>query len=111
MSRDIRGHLWAGWPLAGSAGGRRVAQRADQRAAAQHRAHKQFTQVRAAARHKTLLLHWWIDDGMNVVMRSTPARQGSPRGRGDYARMVAWVHQLSNLLTPSYGCHGPPFID
>ena len=45
-----------GRPLAGSAGGRRVAQRADRRTAAQQRAHKQFTQVRAAARCKTLLL-------------------------------------------------------
>ena len=36
--------------------GRRVAQRADQRAAARQRAHKQFTQVRATARRKTLLL-------------------------------------------------------
>ena len=43
-------------PLAGSVGGHRVAQRADQRTAAWQRAHKQFTQVRAAARHKTLLL-------------------------------------------------------
>ena len=52
-----------GWPLAGSARGRRVAQRAEQRAAARQRAHKQFTQVRADARHKTLLLLWWIDGG------------------------------------------------
>ena len=63
-------------PLAGSAGGRRVAQRADQRTAARQRAHKQFTQVRAAARRKTLLLLWWIDGGKVVVERSTLARQG-----------------------------------
>ena len=48
-------------PLAGSAGGRRVAQRSDQWAAARQRAHQQFTQVRAAVRRKTLLLLWWID--------------------------------------------------
>ena len=43
---------------------------------------------------------------MNVVMRSTLARQGLPRGRSDYVRMVAWVHQLSNLLTPPAGAMG-----
>ena len=95
-----------GWPLAGSAGGRRVAQRADQRTAARQRAHKQFTQVRAAARRKTLLLLWWIDGGMNVVVRSTLSRQGSARGHSDYVRMVAWVHQLCNLLTPPSGAMG-----
>jgi hypothetical protein len=35
-----------------------------------------FTQVRDAARHKTLLLLWWIDGGKMVVQRSTLARQG-----------------------------------
>ena len=55
-----------------------------------------------------LLLLWWIDGGMSVVTRSTLARQGLPRGRSDYTRMVAQVHQLSN---PSYECHGPPSID
>ena len=50
-------------------------------------------------RRKTLLLLWWIDGGMSVVMRSTLARQGLPRGRSDYARVVALVHQLSNPLT------------
>ena len=97
-----------GRPLAGSTGGRRVAQRADQRTTAHQRAHKKFTQVRAAARRKTLLLLWWIDGGMSVVVRSTLSRQGLPRGHSDYACMVAWVHQLSN---PFYGCNGPPFID
>ena len=95
-----------GQPLAGSAGGRRVAQRADQRTTARQRAHKQFTQVRAATRRKTLLLLWWIDGGMSVVMHSTLARQGLPQGCGDYARMVAWVHQLSNLLTPPTSAMG-----
>ena len=66
------------WSLAGLAGGRRVAQRADQRAAARQRAHKQFTQVRATARRKSLLLLWWIDGGMNVVVRSALSRQGLP---------------------------------
>ena len=60
-----------GWPLVGSAGGRRVAQRADQRTTVWQRAHKRFTQVRAAARHKTLLLLWWIDGGMNGVVCNT----------------------------------------
>ena len=95
-------------PLAGSAGGRRIAQRADQRTTARQRAHKQFTQIRSAARCKTLLLLWWIDGGMEVVKHSTLARQGLPWGSSDYARMGVWVHQLSNLF---YGCHGPPFID
>ena len=85
-----------------------VAQRADQRTSARRRAHKQFTQVQAAVRRKTLLLLWWIDGGVNVVMCSTLAWQGSPRGRGDYVCMVAWVGQLSNL---PYVCHGPPFMD
>ena len=78
-----------GWSLACLAGGLLDAQRADQRMAARQRAHKQFTQVRAAARRKTLLLLWWIDSGMNVVVCSTLARQGLPRGYGDYARVVA----------------------
>ena len=89
-----------GWSLAGSAGGHRVAQREDQRTAARQRGHEQFTQGRATATRKTLLLLWWIDDGMNVVVHSTLARQGLPQGCRDYARMVAWVHQLSNPLTP-----------
>src|SRR6266516_1032102 len=55
-------------PLAGLAGGRRIAQRADLRAAARQRAHQQFTQVRAAVRRKTLLLLWWIDDGKMIVV-------------------------------------------
>ena len=51
---------------------------------------------------------WWID-GVNVVVEhSTLARQGFPQGGNDHARMGVWVRQLSN---PSYGCHGPPFID
>ena len=109
MSRGISAATYGtGWPLAGSARARHIAQRAYQRAAARQRAHKQFTKVWAAARRKTLLLLWWIDGGMSVVTRSTLARQGLPRGRNDYARMVSWVHQLSN---PSYESHGPPFID
>ena len=47
----------------------------------------QFTQVRAAARRKTLLLLWWIDGENVVVEHSTLARQGLPQGGGDYARM------------------------
>ena len=62
--------------------------------------HAVFTQVRAAARRKTLLLLWWIDGGMSVAMHGTLARQGLPRGRSDYAPLVAWVHRLSNLITP-----------
>ena len=85
--------------LASSAGGRRVAQGAGQRMAAPRRAHKKFTQVRAAARRKILLLLWWIDGGMSVVMRSTLARQGLPKGRIVYARMLAWGCQVSNPLT------------
>ena len=46
-----------------------------------------FTQVRAAARRKTLLLLWWIDGGKMVAERSTLARQGLPQGSSDYARM------------------------
>nr|XP_045083787.1 uncharacterized protein LOC120962986 [Aegilops tauschii subsp. strangulata] len=73
---------------------------------ARQRAHKQFTQVRATARHKTLLLLWWIDGRMNVVVRGTLARQGLPRGSSDYARAVAWACQLSNPLTPSTSAIG-----
>ena len=93
-------------PLTSSTGGRRIAQRADQRTTARQRAHKQFTQVRAAARRKTLLLLWWIDGGMSVVMRSTLARQGLPQGGSVYARIVAWDCQLSNLLTPPTSAMG-----
>ena len=88
------------------AGGRRVAERADERIAAWQKAHEQFTQVRAAVRRKTLLLLWWIDGGMNVGVCSTLARQGFPRGCSDYVRMVAWVLQLSNLLTPPTSAMG-----
>ena len=95
-----------GWPLVGSVGGGRVAQRADQRMAARQRAHKQFTQVRAAMRHKTLLLLWWIDGGMNVVVYSTLARQGLSLGCSDYTRMVVWVYQLSNLIAPPMSAMG-----
>ena len=83
-------------------------ERVDQRTAAWQRAHKKFTQVRAAARRKTLILLWWIDGGMEVVKHSTLSEQGLPQGSSDYARMGVWVRQLSH---PSYGCHGPPFID
>ena len=48
---------------------------------------------------------------MNVVVRGTLARQGLPQGYGDHKRMVARVCQVSKPLTPSYDCHGPPFID
>ena len=74
-------------PLASSVGGQRIAQRADERGAARQGSHKQFTQVRAAVRRKTLLLLWWIDGGKVVVERSTLARQGLPQGSSDYARM------------------------
>ena len=74
-------------PLAGSSRGRRVTQRVDQRTAARQRAHKEFTQVRAAARRTTLLLLWWIDGGMEVVRHSTLARQGLLMGSCDYACM------------------------
>ena len=93
-------------PLAGSAGGRRAAQRADQRTTARQRAHKKFTQVRAAARRKTLLLLWWIDGGMEVVVHSTLARQLLPLGYDDYDQVVAWVCQVSNPLTPPTGAMG-----
>ena len=46
-----------------------------------------FTQVRASASRKTLLLLWWIDGGKVVVERSTLARQGLPQGCSGYARM------------------------
>ena len=39
--------------------------------------------MRAAVRRKTLLLLWWIDGGMEVVVRGTLARQGLPQGYGD----------------------------
>ena len=65
-------------PLVGSAGGRRIAQRADQRTVAQLRAHKQYIQVWAITRHKTLLLLWWIVGEMEVVKHSTLSRQGLP---------------------------------
>ena len=77
---------WTGRPLACSAGD--VALHKEQTSARQ-RAHKQFTQVRATARRKTLLMLWWIDGGMSVVVRSTLARQSMPQGYSDYARMVA----------------------
>ena len=43
---------------------------------------------------------------MSVVVRNTLAQQGLPRGRSDYVRMVAWVYQLSNLLTPTTSAMG-----
>ena len=67
-----------------------------------------FTQVRAAARRKTLLLLWWIDGGKVVGERSTLARQGLPQGSSDYTHIEVCVSQPS---IPFYGCHGPPFID
>ena len=45
-----------------------------------------FTQVRATMRRKTLLLLWWIDGGKVVVVHSTLARQGLPRGDSNYTR-------------------------
>ena len=61
----------------------------ERRSATQHnRDHTgSFTQVRAAARRKTLLLLWWIDGGKVVAERSTLARQGLPWGSSDDARM------------------------
>ena len=79
------------WPLVGSAGGRRVAQRADKCGAARHGSHKQFTQVRAAVRRKTLLLLWWIDGGRVVVERSTLARQGRQ-----------WLRAYEGLSYPTF---------
>ena len=55
-----------------------------------------FSQVRAAVRHKTLLLLWWIDGGKVVGEHSRLSRQGLPQGGSGYARTSAWV---SNLLT------------
>ena len=76
-----------GRPLVGSVGG--VALHKEQRNMRQHGRDctSSFTQVRAAARHKTLLLLWWIDGGMWIMQCSTLARQGSPYGSSDYARM------------------------
>ena len=74
-------------PLLVWQGGCRVAQRAEERAAARPQLHRQFYPVRAAVRRKTLLLLWWIDGGKVVVERSTLARQGLPRGGSGYARM------------------------
>ena len=45
-----------------------------------------FTQVRAAARHKTLLLLWWIDWENVVVVRCTLAQRGLLLGSNDFAR-------------------------
>lgn len=64
-------------PLLVRQGGRRVAQRADERGAARQGSHEQFTQVQAAVRRKTLLLLWWIDgERVVVVEHSTLAWQG-----------------------------------
>ena len=73
--------------LAGSAGGRRVAQRAEnvRQRGSDHTCN--FTQVRAAVRRKTLLPLWWIDGGKGGGEHSTLARQGLPWGSSDYARM------------------------
>ena len=99
LSRDIRGHLWDRAAPCWFCGGRRIAQRAEQRAAARQRTHKQFTQVRAAARCKTLLLLWWIYGGneRGGAWYTCPARPAY----GDHKRMVAWVmssFQPSNPL-------------
>ena len=49
---------------------------------------------------------------MNVVVRGTLAQQGMPQGYSDHKRIVAWVlSSFQPSLTPSYDCHGPPFID
>ena len=57
-----------GWSLAGSVGG--VALHKEHTNVRQHdRDHTgSFTQVRVAVRRKTLLLHWWTDDGKMVVL-------------------------------------------
>ena len=62
-----------------------------------------FTQLRAAARRKTLILLWWIDGGKVVVERSTLARQGLPWGSSDYARMVCELFNLLTLSTVAMG--------
>ena len=66
-----------------------------------------FTQVRAAARRKTLLLLWWIDGGRMVVGHSTLAQQGCLGAKVSTPYECVGV-QPSN---PFYGCHRPPFID
>ena len=77
-----------GWPLAGLIGGGVVLNKEQMNMRPHDRDHTgSFTQVRAAARHKTLLLLWWIDGGNVVVERSTLARQGFPQGGCDYAHM------------------------
>ena len=61
--------------LAGSAGDDTLHK--EQKSMGQHgREHTgSFTQVRAAVRHKTLLLLWWVDGERMVVEHSTLARQ------------------------------------
>ena len=87
MSRETTATYGTRRSLAGSAGGRRVAQRGDEHGAAWQGSHKQFTQVRATVRRKTLLLLWWIDGGKGGGEHSTLARQGLPQGGSDNARM------------------------
>ena len=67
VSRETTATYGTRRPLAGSAGGRRVAK--EQTSVGQHdRDHiGSFTQVRATARRKTLLLLWWIDGGKGGV--------------------------------------------
>ena len=45
-----------------------------------------FTQVGAAVRRKTLLLHWWIDGGLRWRTRHS-CQVGLPRGESGYARI------------------------
>ena len=72
----------------------------EQRSVGQHdRDHtSNFTQVRAAARCKTLLLLWWIDGGNVVAKRSTLAGRGFLRAT---AITRIWGCELANLLTLS----------
>jgi hypothetical protein len=91
-------------PLWFGRGDEHIAQRAEN--VAQHdRDHTgNYTQVRATARRKTLLLLWWIDGGL-WWKRSALARQGCLEAR---AATRVRVYKGPN---PFYLCHGPPFID
>ena len=104
MSRDIRGHLWDRVAPCWFGGGTLHCTKSRSAHDTRQRAHKQFTQVRAAARRKTLLLLWWIDGRMDLVVRSTLAQQGF--AQGDYVYVVVWGCQLSNLLTPPMSAMG-----
>jgi hypothetical protein len=77
------GHLWGHEPLLVRRG--ICTLHKERRNITQHdRDHtSNFTQVRAAARRKTLLLLWWIDGGKMVVQCSALAWQGCFEARVD----------------------------